>query len=174
MKKQLSIIGLTCLLSLTIPTEAFATSKAVTASKIALIDLHQIIRQLPQQQEFARQLEAEINGRNSELQLIERRIIEKQKKLERDAAIMKPSERTTIEKEIVSLGEQRAGKAQQYDQELQQRQIEVGEKLMQQIQQATQRLAKQKGYEMVLDARIAIYPGQASDVTQEIIGILKK
>jgi outer membrane protein len=155
-----------CLLSL--------AAETVAADKIAFIDLTQMVEQLPQQQEVVRQLQAEFNSRSSELQLIERRAVEKLKKLERDAAVMKASEREALEKEIAELREQFASKAQRYEQERQQRQSEAQNRLMQQIRQAAQRLAKQQGYTVVLDASVIIDAGNAKDLTKEVIGILKK
>jgi outer membrane protein len=166
LKKRLVAVSMACLLSL--------AAETVAADKIAFIDLTQMVEQLPQQQEVIRQLQAEFNSRASELQLIERRAVDKLKKLERDSAIMKASERSVLEKEIAELREQFAGKAQRYEQERQQRQLEAQDRLMQQIRQAAQRLAKQQGYTVVLDASVVIDAGSAKDLTKEVIGILKK
>lgn len=166
MKKRFLAVSMACLLSIAVET--------VAADKIAFIDLTQMVEQLPQQQEVVRQLQAEFNSRASELQLIERRAVEKLKKLERDSAIMKASERLVLEKEIAGLREQFTSKAQHYEQERQQRQLAAQDKLMQQIRQVAQRLAKQQGYSVVLDASVVIDAGSAKDLTKEVIGILKK
>lgn len=166
MKKKFLAVSMACLLSL--------AAEAGAADKIAFIDLTQMVEQLPQQQEVVRQLQAEFNSRASELQLIERRALEKLKKLERDSAIMKASERMALEKEIAGLREQFTSKAQHYEQERQQRQLAAQDKLMQQIRQVAQRLAKQQGYSVVLDASVVIDAGSAKDLTKEVIRILKK
>lgn len=166
MKNGFLAVSMACLLSLAAETGA--------ADKIAFIDLTQMVEQLPQQQEVVRQLQAEFNSRASELQLIERRAVDKLKKLERDSAIMKASERAALEKEIAGLREQFTSKAQRYEQERHQRQVEAQDRLMQQIRQAAQRLAKQQGYTVVLDASVVIDAGSAKDLTKEVIGILKK
>lgn len=166
MKNGFLAVSMACLLSLAAETGA--------ADKIAFIDLTQMVEQLPQQQEVVRQLQAEFNSRASELQLIERRAVDKLKKLERDSAIMKASERAALEKEIAGLREQFTSKAQRYERERHQRQVEAQDRLMQQIRQAAQRLAKQQGYTVVLDASVVIDAGSAKDLTKEVIGILKK
>lgn len=166
MKKKFLAVSMACLLSL--------AAEAGAADKIAFIDLTQMVEQLPQQQEVVRQLQAEFNSRASELQLIERRALEKLKKLERDSAIMKASERMALEKEIAGLREQFTSKAQHYEQERQQRQLAAQDKLMQQIRQVAQCLAKQQGYSVVLDASVVIDAGSAKDLTKEVIRILKK
>ena len=153
---------------------AMAVSANVQAAeKIAFVNVASIFQQLPQREAVAKQLESEFKSRATELQGMERDLQTKMQRLQRDGSTMKASERTRLGKEITAQRETFARKAQAFEQDNRRRQMEERNKLLSRIQDAVRSVAKDKGYDMVIDANALAYSQPPDDITAQVLKQVK-
>ncbi|MCP5710949.1 OmpH family outer membrane protein, partial [Klebsiella pneumoniae] len=80
---------------------AMATS-AQAADKIAIVNMGNLFQQVAQKTGVSATLENEFKGRASELQRMEGDLQSKMQRLQRDGSTMKASERSKLEKDVMS------------------------------------------------------------------------
>lgn len=153
---------------------ALAVSANVQAAdKIAIVNVSSIFQQLPQRATVAKQLENEFKSRATELQGQERDLQSKMQKLQRDGSTMKASDRTKMEKDIMAQRDAFSQKAQAFEQDYRRRQGEERNKLLSRIQDAVRAVAKDKGYDLVIDANAVAYADSSNDITAQVLKQVK-
>ena len=153
---------------------ALAVSANVQAAdKIAIVNVSSIFQQLPQRATVAKQLENEFKSRATELQGQERDLQSKMQKLQRDGSTMKASDRTKMEKDIMAQRDAFSQKAQAFEQDNRRRQAEERNKLLSRIQDAVRTVAKDKGYDLVIDANAVAYADSSNDITAQVLKQVK-
>lgn len=153
---------------------ALAVSANVQAAdKIAIVNVSSIFQQLPQRATVAKQLENEFKSHATELQSQERDLQSKMQKLQRDGSTMKASDRTKMEKDIMAQRDAFSQKAQAFEQDNRRRQAEERNKLLSRIQDAVRTVAKDKGYDLVIDANAVAYADSSNDITAQVLKQVK-
>ncbi|AMH18139.1 OmpH family outer membrane chaperone [Hafnia paralvei ATCC 29927] len=165
MKKWLYAAGLGMALAVSANVQA--------ADKIAIVNVSSIFQQLPQRATVAKQLENEFKSRATELQSQERDLQSKMQKLQRDGSTMKASDRTKMEKDIMAQRDAFSQKAQAFEQDNRRRQAEERNKLLSRIQDAVRTVAKDKGYDLVIDANAVAYADSSNDITAQVLKQVK-
>ncbi|KIC99821.1 MAG: molecular chaperone Skp [Hafnia alvei] len=165
MKKWLYAAGLGMALAVSANVQA--------ADKIAIVNVSSIFQQLPQRATVAKQLENEFKSRATELQGQERDLQSKMQKLQRDGSTMKASDRTKMEKDIMAQRDAFSQKAQAFEQDNRRRQGEERNKLLSRIQDAVRTVAKDKGYDLVIDANAVAYADSSNDITAQVLKQVK-
>ena len=85
---------------------------------------------------------------------------------------MKASDRSRMEKDIMSQREAFSTKAQAFDQD-NRRQMEERNKLLSRIQDAVKKVADSEGYDVVIDANAVAYASNAKDITADVLKQVK-
>lgn len=153
---------------------AMATSAGVQAAdKIAVVNVSSIFQQLPARESVAKQLENEFKGRAGELQNMERSLQTKMQHLQRDGATLKASERSKLEKDLMTEREQFSQKAQAFEQDNRRRQMEERNKILSRIQDAVKSVSSKEGYDVVIDANAVAYAGSSKDITADVLKQVK-
>ncbi|NIG98295.1 MAG: molecular chaperone Skp [Serratia symbiotica] len=149
---------------------AIAASAGVQAAdKIAVVNVSSIFQQLPARETMAKQLENEFKGRAGELQNMEHSLQTKMQRLQRDGATMKASDRSKLEKEVMTQREQFSRKAQAFEQDDRRRQMEERNKILSRIQDAVKSVASKEGYDVVIDANAVAYVSSSKDITADVL-----
>nr|WP_225639148.1 OmpH family outer membrane protein [Candidatus Profftia sp. (ex Adelges kitamiensis)] len=143
------------------------------AYKIGIVKVSSIFQQLPQRTVIAKKLETEFNDRAMDLQRQEREIQSKIQKLQRDGSTMKASDRTKMEKDIMAQRDIFFQHAQVFEQDNRRRQAEENNKLLSRIQDAVSIIAKDKGYDLVIDANAVAYTNSSYDITAQVLKQVK-
>lgn len=165
MKKWLCVAGLGL---------AMAASAGVQAAdKIAIVNVSSIFQQLPARETVAKQLENEFKGHAGELQNMEYSLQTKMQRLQRDGATMKASDRSKLEKEVMTQREQFSRKAQAFEQDNRRRQMEERNKILSRIQDAVKSVASKEGYDVVIDANAIAYLSSSKDITADVLKQVK-
>jgi len=153
---------------------AIAASAGVQAAdKIAVVNVSSIFQQLPARETVAKQLENEFKGRAGELQNMKNSLQTKMQRLQRDGATMKASDRSKLEKEVMTRREQFSQKAQAFEQDKRSRQMEERKKMLSRIQDAVKSVASKEGYDVVIDANAVSYVGYSKDITADVLKQVK-
>lgn len=165
MKKLLCAAGLGMAMAVSAGAQA--------ADKIAVVNVSSIFQQLPARATVAKQLENEFKGRATELQGMERDLQTKMQRLQRDGSTMKASERTRLEKDVMTQRETFSNKAQAFEQDNRRRQAEERNKILSRIQDAVKKVADSEGYDVVIDQNAVAYAAQAKDITADVLKQVK-
>ncbi|MGM8841214.1 molecular chaperone Skp [Enterobacter hormaechei subsp. steigerwaltii] len=164
MKKWLLAAGL----GLTMATSAQA------ADKIAIVNMGNLFQQVAQKTGVSATLENEFKGRASELQRMEGDLQSKMQRLQRDGSTMKASERSKLEKDVMSQRQTFSQKAQAFEQDRQRRSNEERGKLVTRIQSAVKAVAADQSIDLVVDANaVAFNSSDVKDITADVLKQVK-
>ncbi len=153
---------------------AMAASAGVqVADKIAVVNISSIFQQLPARETVDKKLENEFKGRAGELQNMEHSLQTKMQRLQQDSATMKDSDRSKLEKEVMTQREQFSRKAQAFEQDNLRRQMEERNKILSRIQDAVKSVASKEGYDLVIDANAVAYVSSSKDITADVLKQVK-
>lgn len=188
MKKVLKVTALSLAL-------AFTSSLATAAENIAFINAGYLFQNHPDRQATEDKLDAEFKPQVDKLEqskkAIEEKINAERQKIEakvealqKDAQDPKqrPSElqkreeeiqkmQADAEAEINKLVEEHDKAAQEFQVAYERRQAEERTKLLESIQEATNKVAKDKKYTLVLDANSVVY-GDGKDITEDVLKVI--
>ncbi|WAH53993.1 molecular chaperone Skp [Pseudescherichia vulneris] len=150
---------------------AMVTS-AQAADKIAIVNMNSLFQQVAQTTGVSKTLENEFKGRASELQSQENDLQSKMQRLQRDGSTMKASDRSKLEKDVMSQRQAFSQKAQAFEQDRARRSNEERGKLVTRIQTAVKKVAADEGIDLVVDANTVAY--NSSDVKDITADVLKQ
>ena len=150
-----------------------ATS-AQAADKIAIVNMGNLFQQVAQKTGVSATLENEFKGRASELQRMEGDLQSKMQRLQRDGSTMKASERSKLEKDVMSQRQTFSQKAQAFEQDRQRRSNEERGKLVTRIQTAVKAVAADQSIDLVVDANaVAFNSKDVKDITADVLKQVK-
>ncbi|AWF32220.1 molecular chaperone Skp [Enterobacter hormaechei] len=150
-----------------------ATS-AQAADKIAIVNMGNLFQQVAQKTGVSATLENEFKGRASELQRMEGDLQSKMQRLQRDGSTMKASERSKLEKDVMSQRQTFSQKAQAFEQDRQRRSNEERGKLVTRIQSAVKAVAADQSIDLVVDANaVAFNSSDVKDITADVLKQVK-
>jgi len=150
---------------------AMVTS-AQAADKIAIVNMNSLFQQVAQTTGVSKTLENEFKGRASELQSQENDLQSKMQRLQRDGSTMKASDRSKLEKDVMSQRQAFSQKAQAFEQDRARRSNEERGKLVNRIQSAVKKVAADQSIDLVVDANTVAY--NSSDVKDITAVVLKQ
>ncbi len=143
----LSLVGLSAL-----PVQSFADGL-----KIGVIDMRVIINTSPQAKEAMEKLKKEFKAREEKIVSAEKTLKEKADKLQRNAAVMSETDKSKLEKEVVS-GQR----------ELQHLQAEFREDAAIRQQEEMKKLMDKK-YDMIIHKDVVPFSTKTVDVTDKVV-----
>jgi len=150
---------------------AMVTS-AQAADKIAIVNMNTLFQQVAQTTGVSKTLENEFKGRAGELQSQENDLQGKMQRLQRDGSTMKASDRSKLEKDVMSQRQAFSQKAQAFEQDRARRSNEERGKLVTRIQTAVKKVAADQSIDLVVDANTVAY--NSSDVKDITADVLKQ
>ena len=141
--------------------------------KIAVIDPNRIVEESPQYEEARGMLSSEAKDREAELLDQQGNLDRLTEQLERDGALMSEEEVQRLQNDIRA----RKRKLRYAKAELQEdfalRQTELRTKLVKQVEEVVQRIAKEKGIDVILSEGL-VYFSPRVDISGEVIDRLKQ
>jgi len=147
-------------------------TSAQAADKIAIVNMNSLFQQVAQTTGVSKTLENEFKGRASELQSQENDLQSKMQRLQRDGSTMKASDRSKLEKDVMSQRQAFSQKAQAFEQDRARRSNEERGKLVNRIQSAVKKVAADQSIDLVVDANTVAY--NSSDVKDITADVLKQ
>lgn len=152
---------------------AMVTS-AQAADKIAVVNMGNLFQQVAQKTGVSQTLENEFKGRAGELQRQESDLQAKMQRLQRDGSTMKASDRSKLEKDIMTQRQAFSQKAQAFEQDRARRSNEERGKLVTRIQTAVKKVAEDQSIDLVVDANTVAYnSGDVKDITADVLKQVK-
>ncbi|GAA0199357.1 OmpH family outer membrane protein [Kangiella japonica] len=143
--------------------------------KIAVIDTNYIMAKSPERETVKETLNKEFNGRKSQLEREFKKLEDDRTEYINNAKTMSESQRTKTERELKKRASDFKLKEDAYKEDFQRRSQEEMRKAGQNLQQAVEKIAKQGGYDMLLDRRAVPYMGASvKDVSEQVLQELSK
>lgn len=159
---------LLAVLSIGIATVSYANNL-----KIGFVDLATIIQKAPQVKTIDTQLKKEFAPRDAKIKADEKAMQKHVQVLKRNASVMSDKEKATAQKKLVEESEAIQQHRAQFEHDLQTAQTQAMKKLFLQISSIAKGVAKQDGYDVVLQKSAAIYYKPSLDTTTQVIKKLK-
>lgn len=169
MNKTIKAAGL----GLLVMTSSFFANAAEAAQKIGYVNTAQVFQALPQREVVAQKLQDEFKDKSSELQAIQAKGKSKVEKLKRDGELMSQDDIDKLRLEIGQLENELKLKAQSFEKLRQRRQAEEEQKLFKTIQDAINKVAEKKGFDMVIEQQAVRFSKPENDISKAVIDSLK-
>lgn len=141
--------------------------------KIGYVNAVRVIEQAPQGKAALKRLETEFNPRDKELIRMQDRIKAVEGELEKNALVLKESDRQTKEREVISLKRDLKRATQEFREDYNVRRNEELLALQKIVHKAIVDIAKQEKYDLILHEGV-IYAGDKIDITEQILKTLGK
>jgi len=154
-------------------TSSFFANAAEAAQKIGYVNTAQVFQALPQREVVAQKLQDEFKDKSAELQAIQAKGKSKVEKLKRDGELMSQDDIDKLRLEIGQLENELKLKAQSFEKLRQRRQAEEEQKLFKTIQDAINKVAEKKGFDMVLEQQAVRFSKPENDISKAVIDSLK-
>lgn len=143
--------------------------------KIAVIDTNYIMAKSPEREAIGEILKKEFDGRKGQLEREFKKLEDDRTEYVNNAKTMSESQRTKTERELKKRASDFKLKEEAYKEDFQRRSQEEMRKAGQNLQQAVEKIAKQGGYDMLVDRRAVAYMGASiKDVSEQVLQELAK
>ncbi|MDH5649295.1 MAG: OmpH family outer membrane protein [Gammaproteobacteria bacterium] len=141
--------------------------------KIAYVNTVKVIEDAPQSKAALKKLEAEFKPRDKELVDLQNQIKASEDKLEKDALVMKASERRDIERELLTMKRNLRRATQEFREDYNLRRNEELASLQKLIAKVITEIAKAENYDLVVHEG-AMYASSKVDITDKVLRKLGK
>lgn len=154
---------------------AGSAASAGTPTSVAVINLPQILSQIPQSAQVKKKLESEFSGRQAELKKLNDQYTALVEKLKKNGSYMKEQEQISTQRKVQELQSQLQIKGQALMEDQRRRVAEEEGKLMDKIQTAVEKVAKQRGFDLVINGvGAAVYANDSIDISKDVIQLVGK
>ena len=146
---------------------------AADAARIAFVNTPQVLEQAPQAEAVRNTLQGEFSPRDTKLVAEQNKVKELEEKLARDGAVMSDEERRKLERDILGQKREIKRSRDEFTEDFNIRRNEELAKMQREIALSIVSLAKEKGYDLILENGV-IYASERVDITKEVIARLKR
>ncbi len=164
-KKLVLATALSLVLTNVACAEDKAPAKSASEMGIAVVNIPLIMSELPQAKEAEAALSKEFGPRQAELEKIRKQGMD----LEAQLKNAKDGKVTEIQRKLASLKADFELKGQALQEDSQKKQHDAQVQLNRVIQEAINRIAKEKGLQLVIQGGAVVYASEAVDISQEVI-----
>ena len=147
-------------------------AQAQSDIKIAVVNPAELVQKAPQAEAARHRLEKEFSARRQRLQDMKNEIDKEAKKLNRDSSAMSSDELQQKQDALHDKQRHFQQLQQNYNQDVHQREQEEFDKLRKSIYNVIVKVAKQKGYDLVLSDGI-VYATNRIDLTSQVLKRLR-
>lgn len=159
---------------LTLAMMTLGMGSAMADTKIGVVDMEQVFQRLPQREKVTAQLKREFEPRVRELQKLEeegQKLVEKFKK---DEAFMSKDQKKQNQEKLAKLQMEFNQKRQAFEQENGRRQGEERAKILKDVKAAIDQVARDGGYDLILENNATPYSSSKLDITSQVISKASK
>lgn len=141
--------------------------------KVGYVNAVKVIEDAPQGQQALKRLETEFGPRDKELVSMQEKIKSLESELDKNALVLKESDRRSKEREVISLKRDLKRATQEFREDYNVRRNEELAALQKLVQKAIVEIAKQEKYDLILHEG-AVYASDKIDITEQILKKLGK
>ncbi|MGB1296952.1 MAG: OmpH family outer membrane protein [Psychrobium sp.] len=145
---------------------SFSSASYAFEQKIGVIDMGTIFQNLPQREQLSQNLESEFKERREAVQSIVKKMQDLAEKSKRDAALLTQQQKLDMQREMESLKSDYQLKGKALEEDMRRRGGEEQNKLLLQVQQAVNEVAKEKKYDVILQSNAVAYINKENDISE--------
>jgi outer membrane protein len=160
-------------LGLLVLSSSMFANAAEAAQKIAYINTAQVFQALPQREVVLQKMQKDFKNKADELKSIQAQAKTKIEKLQRDGELLGPEDIEKLRIDIAKLDSEYKVKAQALEKASARREAEEKAKLFKTIQDAVEKVAEKKGYDLVIDISSLQYGKPEYNISEDVIKALK-
>lgn len=149
-------------------TALFANA-ADAQQKIGFVSMNEVLANLPQARDLEQQIQEEFKAQIEEVSGLEEKMRELGEKAQRDASIMSPGERVSMEREMEMLETTRQLKVKALREDMNRRGNEMRDQLMADVMRNAQAVATEQSYDVVLQRSALIFATETANLTDDVI-----
>jgi outer membrane protein len=149
------------------------SSALATDYVIGVIDPTRIVEQSPQYEAARAQLQKEVSDREQKLAEQQKQIVELQKMLERDAALMSEDEIQRLKTDIRNRDRKVKYAQAEFREDFALRQNELRTKLAKQVEEVVAELAREEKIDLILSEGL-VYTSKRIDISDKVVERLRK
>jgi outer membrane protein len=144
---------------------------AVSAAelKIGAVSISKILSQAPQADQANKRLQKEFEPRQKALKDTENSLRAMQQRLDKDGAVMSDSQRRNLERDLRTQTREFQRAMEEFRDDLNIRRNDELGKFQQQVLQVVNSLAKDEGFDLILNEGAVVYASQAIDITDKVL-----
>ncbi|MGE4349833.1 MAG: OmpH family outer membrane protein [Candidatus Berkiella sp.] len=163
--KYLSVASLFVAMSL--PTQASADGV-----KIGVVDMRKIVASSPEAKAAMERLQQEFKPKEEKIVKTEKEMKEKSEKLQRNAAVMSDSEKSKLERELVSSQRELQRMQEEFREDSTARYQEEMQKLIEKVNKVVNDIAEKEKYDIILHQDTKLYASAQVDITNKVVKAL--
>ncbi|MBY5990666.1 OmpH family outer membrane protein [Ferrimonas balearica] len=147
---------------------------AMAEQKIAIVDMGAVVAQHPQREAIGQQMEKDFGERMAEVRKLQDELRGLAEKSQRDAALMSDQQKTELERQAQSLQSDLQLKGKALEEDMQKRQNQEQQKILMDVKRAIDAVAAAEGYDIVLEARAALFATDQVDISAKVVESITK
>lgn len=149
-----------------------AAGNASAELKVAVIRSSDVVQDSPQYRQAEEQIKTEFDKRKDALEAQGKQLAQDIDNYKKNADVMTPDDREKKENELITRQNDFKFQQSKFQQDFQNRDRQMTQQLMGQIKDVITKIAKEKGYDLVLQDPVYA-GGAATDITDEVLKRLK-
>jgi len=164
--KKLSILASTVILASGINVAMAADAGG--SSKVAIVNVQQVLQQSPRVTAQSKKLEDEFKDRQTKLNDQQKALQDELEKFKKESPTMAQKDRDATEKKITGERSDLVKQVVAYQQDLQKEQNKVMAGILADLNGVVSAIAKKANYDLVLDAQAVVYTANGVDITKDV------
>lgn len=147
--------------------------QAAEAPRIAFVNTPQVLEQAPQAEAVRKTLQGEFSTRDAELVAEQKKVKALEEKMARESLTMSEEQQRKLERDILSQKRELKRSRDEFAEDFNIRRNEELAKMQREIALSIVTLAKEMGYDLILENGV-IYASDRVDITNQVIDRLKR
>ncbi|MCK5145774.1 OmpH family outer membrane protein [bacterium] len=152
----------------------FVAMPVMAQLKVGYVDTQYIMAKYQGSIDIAKQLESERAVIASELQTMEKDLVDRQKKLEQQSLMLSEEKKRQQYEELQTLYQQLQQQAQVKDQEFNKRRDELLGPIVEEVDTAIKNVGDENGYDFVLKSEALLFAKDSINITEKVLEELQK
>ena len=148
---------------------ACAAVPALANTKIGFVNTEKLLREAPLSVTAQKKLEREFAARDQELQKLAKQARDLQAQLDKDGVTMSDSERKAKERDLGNLNRDLQRQGREFREDLNLRRNEELGKFQKQVLEVINGVAKEEGFDLVINDNATLYASPQVDVTEKVL-----
>lgn len=142
--------------------------------KIGAVSIGQILNKAPQAEQANQRLQKEFEPREKGLLDAQEALRELEQQLSRDSDVMSDSQRRKLERDIRTQARELQRATEEFREDVNIRRNEELGKFQKQIVEIINNVAKEEGFDLILNESAVLYASERTDITDKVIGRLSQ
>jgi len=163
--KKVSILAATLLLAVGVNV---AMAADAATSKVAIVNVQQVLQQSPRVNAVSKKLEDQFKDRQTKLNDEQKALQDKLEKFKKESPTMSQKDRDSTEKSITGERSDLVKQVVAYQQDLQKAQNTAMQGILADLNGVVSAIAKKSSYDLVLDAQAVVYTANGTDITKDV------